>query len=203
MSAKIQIIMIDNYDSFTYNLVDQFRQFSAKVVVFRNTMPLTKIFTSQRLQHKNTLIVISPGPGNPDSAGNCLQILKDYVGKLPILGICLGHQAIIQHYGGHITHAKNIMHGKADTIYFNKDSIFSTLETPFRAARYHSLIGKNIPDNLKIIATSKASDQQETMAVVDDKNKVLGFQFHPESILTIHGSQLLKLAIDYLTKKSI
>lgn len=217
--TPLKIIMIDNYDSFTYNLVEQFRMLDAEVVVFRNDVPINKIFKQEKLdgantvedsdtaegsntvEDSNTVIVISPGPGNPDSAGNTLSIIKQFMGKLPILGICLGHQAIVQQLGGKINSAKTIVHGKADKIFTDKNnnqhSIFSLLPNPFQAARYHSLITDNIPNELDVIAEADS----QVMAVQHKKHKLLGFQFHPESILTTHGSQLLKSSLNWLTDR--
>lgn len=190
----IQIIMIDNYDSFTFNLVDLFRQFDIPVLVFRNDVPVETIFKSEQLQDKQNLIVLSPGPGNPDSAGNTLEILKRYSGILPILGICLGHQAIIQHFNGSVGHARQIVHGKADKIYTQPHPVFAEISNPFTAARYHSLSASKVPDELQIIANS----QEEVMAIAHKQFKILSFQFHPESILTASGGQLLKNSIEWL-----
>ena len=192
----LQIIMIDNFDSFTYNLVNQFKLIGAEVFVFRNDVAIEDIFTESRLADKETVIVISPGPGNPNSAGNTLSIIENFAGILPILGICLGHQSIVQHYGGKIGHAKKIMHGKTDDIFFEKNEVFPNISTPFRAARYHSLVATQIPSDLKIIARS----HDEIMAVQHVSDKTLGLQFHPESILTTHGSKLLETALSWLTQ---
>lgn len=206
MTNRLEIIVIDNYDSFTYNLVDQFRRLDSDdqsttgeknhVVVYRNDTPVEQIFTAERLARKNCVIVISPGPGNPDSAGNSLKIIQTYKGKIPILGICLGHQAIVQSYGGVISQARQILHGKADTIFTEQHPVFASMGTDFRAARYHSLAASSIPAELEVIARSK----DEVMAVASDKDKIIGFQFHPESILTTQGSRLLKTTIDWLCR---
>jgi len=196
-NTPLHIIMIDNYDSFTYNLVDQFRRLGAEVVVFRNDTPLEQIFTEQRLQQPNTLVVISPGPGNPDNAGHCLSLLQTYSGRLPILGICLGHQAIVQACGGRVGGAKQIVHGKADNIHVldsEAQSIFDGLPNPFRAARYHSLVATQVPQQLEVIATC----DDEVMAVRHRTAPLLGLQFHPESILTTHGKRLLENALQWL-----
>lgn len=206
MSRPLQIIMIDNFDSFTYNLVNQFRMLDAEVVVFRNDTPLDTIFTEQRLSGKDTIIVISPGPGNPDSAGISLEVIQKYQGIIPILGICLGHQSIVQQYGGKIGQAKSIVHGKADQIIYKlndvdsnstSSQVFCELPNSFQAARYHSLVAETVPDGLTVIAKTKELPK-EVMAVADKSKKVLGFQFHPESILTTQGSSLLKASIQWL-----
>ncbi|MGX5173557.1 anthranilate synthase component II [Aliikangiella sp. IMCC44653] len=197
MYDKLKIIMIDNYDSFTYNLVNQFRMLGAEVIVFRNDTELDVIFSSKRLSEPNTLIVISPGPGSPDTAGNTLQIINQY-SHLPILGICLGHQAIVQAFGGKVVKAKQVMHGKSDQLTFNQASQFAQAtqqkNTSYRVARYHSLATSNIPNELEVLA----STNDEIMAVAHKTKPILGFQFHPESILTTHGSQLLSEAINWL-----
>ena len=193
----LQIVMIDNYDSFTYNLVDQFRQLECEVIVFRNDTPLHAIFTPARLKNRKTVIVISPGPGNPQSAGFSLEIIKTYGGVLPILGICLGHQAIVEAFGGTVGKAQAIVHGKADSIFFENHSVFAGLESPLRAARYHSLAATSLPNSLQIIAKS----DQEIMGIHHQDQKILGFQFHPESLLTTYGSRLLKNALDWLCQE--
>lgn len=199
MNKSLQIIMIDNFDSFTYNLVNQFRLIGAEVVIYRNDTPIETIFTQERLDNKKTVIVISPGPGTPDTAGNSLAIIQQYAGKLPILGICLGHQSIIQHFGGKIEKAKQVVHGKADDVFIednsNEPAIFAGLSNPFRAARYHSLAATHLPDELDVIASTK----DEVMAIKHQTHKILGFQFHPESILTTYGSSLLQSSIHWLT----
>ncbi|TQV81545.1 aminodeoxychorismate/anthranilate synthase component II [Aliikangiella coralliicola] len=194
MTQPLQIIMIDNYDSFTYNLVNQFRMLNVEVVVFRNDTPIDEIFTEQRLQNKRSVIVISPGPGNPDSAGNSLKIIEQFSGKLPILGICLGHQAIVQQFGGVVGQARDIVHGKADDIHTEEHPVFNALPNPLRAARYHSLVATQMPTNLDVIAKT----EHEVMAVKHQQHKILGFQFHPESILTTYGGELLKSSLSWL-----
>jgi len=192
----LQIIMIDNFDSFTYNLVNQFRLIGAEVIIFRNDVEIDKIFTETRLARRETIIVLSPGPGNPENAGNTLAIIEQFAGVLPILGICLGHQSIVQHYGGRIVPAKQIVHGKADDIFLEACGIFEGISSPVRAARYHSLVATQMPFDLAVIARTK----NEVMAVKHLNDKTLGFQFHPESILTTNGTTLLKAAIQWLTQ---
>lgn len=198
MTKPIQVIMIDNYDSFTYNLVDQFRQIDCKVVIFRNDTPLENIFTPKRLEGFENIIVISPGPGNPDTAGNTLSIIKEYADKLPILGICLGHQSIVQQFGGEVGAAQSIVHGKADQIKVEDHPIFEQMGSVFQAARYHSLVAVKTPSCLKTIASTHDQNEQEVMAVVHEKSKIIGLQFHPESILTTFGKKLLSNCINWL-----
>ena len=198
MKKPTQIIMIDNYDSFTYNLVDQFRQLDLEVIIFRNDTPIEKIFTKQRLTDNRCIVVISPGPGNPNSAGNSLEIINKFAGKLPILGICLGHQSIVQSFGGKIGSASEIVHGKADQIETSEHPVFKSQNNYFQAARYHSLTATKVPENLDIIATTNGKRSKEVMAVAHKTQKILGFQFHPESILTTHGRGLLEDSIQWL-----
>lgn len=198
---EIEIILIDNFDSFTYNLVNQLKSLVKSVKVFRNNVSLEELSNSEFAQNKNddtkTIIVLSPGPGNPDDAGVTLEIIQRYKGVLPILGICLGHQAIVQSYSGTIGAAKQIIHGKTCDVLLDKDEtkIFGQLDSPFRAARYHSLAATKMPDDLKTIATSDG----DVMAVRHIRDKVLGFQFHPESILTPKGGQLLEQSLAWLS----
>jgi len=196
----IEIILIDNFDSFTYNLVNQLRQLVRELKVFRNNTNLELLINNEFSNNAKKIIVISPGPGDPTSAGITLGLIEQFKGSIPILGICLGHQAIIQSYTGKIGAAKNICHGKACDIELENGEreIFGSLASPFRAARYHSLAATNIPNNLKIIA--KCDD--EVMAVKHIRHKVLGFQFHPESILTPKGKELMRNALVWLSKTS-
>lgn len=194
---NIQIILIDNFDSFTYNLVNQLKTLVKDVKVFRNNVSFELLSDNELTQNENTIIVLSPGPGNPDGAGITLDVIRRYKSKLPILGICLGHQAIVQSYSGTIGAAKQIIHGKTCDVLLDKDEIqiFGQLESPFRAARYHSLAATKMPNELKVIATS----DDDVMAVRHIKDKVLGFQFHPESILTPKGGQLLEQSLTWLS----
>jgi anthranilate synthase component II len=193
-----QIILIDNFDSFTYNLVNQLRLLDYQVKVFRNDVAIKSIFTKEQLdpENKQTIIVLSPGPGNPNTAGNSLEIINTYAGILPILGICLGHQSIVQHYSGSIKKAKQVRHAKADEITLTESPIFKGINSPLKVARYHSLIGTDIPKNLSVIAQC----EDEVMAVQNKQDKVLGFQFHPESILTTQGAQLLNSSLKWLAE---
>ncbi len=195
---NIEIILIDNFDSFTYNLVNQLRPLVKRLRIFRNNISLDIISEQILDQPTQQVIVLSPGPGDPSSAGITLPIIEKYAGHIPILGICLGHQAIIQSYQGTIGSAKTIIHGKACDITLDKSErdIFGELTSPFRAARYHSLAAIKIPEQLKVIATS----EDEVMAVRHTTEKTLGFQFHPESILTPKGAQLIEQSLLWLTK---
>ncbi|MCM8795152.1 MAG: aminodeoxychorismate/anthranilate synthase component II [Candidatus Omnitrophica bacterium] len=181
------ILVIDNYDSFTYNLVQYLCSLGAKIRVIRNDELSLKEIKNLR----PTRIVISPGPGRPEDAGICCGVIKEFEDKIPILGVCLGHQAIGYVYGGRIVGAKRLMHGKTSLIYHNKKSIFKGIPNPFVATRYHSLIvEKNtLPEILEVIAWSK---EGEIMGLKHKDYPVFGVQFHPESILTEVGLDILK-----------
>ena len=181
------ILMVDNYDSFTYNLVQYLGELGADMKVFRND----KITINQIKKLKPSKIVISPGPGRPEGAGVSCALIKEFSGKIPILGVCLGHQAIGYAYGGRIINAKKLMHGKTSLIYHNKKDIFKNIPNPFEATRYHSLLveKKTLPKCLEITAWTKAG---EIMGLKHKDYPVWGVQFHPESILTKAGKEILR-----------
>jgi anthranilate synthase component 2 len=188
--------MIDNYDSFTYNLVQYFGELGADVRVYRNDQ-----ITIQEIEALNPeKIVISPGPCTPNEAGISLDVIKHFAGKKPILGVCLGHQSIGQAFGGEIIHAKEIMHGKISPVFHNNSSVFKGLSNPFNATRYHSLVinKESIPDCFEITAWTQNADGtiDEIMGVQHKTLPIEGVQFHPESILTDHGHALLKNFLD-------
>lgn len=185
------LLLIDNYDSFTYNLAQYFAELEITVKVIRNDQINIKEIAS--LQPK--YIVISPGPCTPNEAGISLQVIKHFAGKIPILGVCLGHQAIVHAFGGVITHAKQIMHGKTSKIYHSNKSIFQDLPNPFTATRYHSLVAEyeSLPDCLEPLAWTQQQDSIDQLMAVRHKSlPLVGIQFHPESILTTHGQELLR-----------
>ena len=180
------LLMIDNYDSFTYNLVQYFAELGADVAVRRNDE-----VTLQQIEELHPqYIVISPGPCTPNEAGISVPVIKTFAGRIPILGVCLGHQSIGQAFGGRIIHAKQLMHGKTSVIHHNGSSVFSGLPNPFTATRYHSLVieRESLPDCLEITAWT---DDGEIMGVRHMTFAVHGVQFHPESILTEHGHDML------------
>jgi anthranilate synthase/aminodeoxychorismate synthase-like glutamine amidotransferase len=183
--------MIDNYDSFTYNLVQYFGELGADINVFRND----KITINKIAKLKARKIVISPGPGRPEDAGISCDVIRSFAGKIPILGVCLGHQAIGYVYGGRIIGAKKLMHGKTSMIYHNQKAIFKGIPNPFEATRYHSLLveKKTLPECLEIIARTK---EDEIMGLKHKKYPVWGVQFHPESILTKPGKDILANFLD-------
>ncbi|GKW40537.1 anthranilate synthase subunit II [Pectobacterium parvum] len=186
------ILLLDNIDSFTYNLVDQLRSSGHQVVIYRNHLPADVIIT--RLQQmERPILMLSPGPGTPAEAGCMPELLQRLRGQLPIIGICLGHQAIVEAYGGHVGQAGEILHGKASAIDHDASGMFSGLPHPLPVARYHSLVGSNIPSTL----TVNAHFNTMVMAVRNDADRVCGFQFHPESILTTHGARLLEQTLDW------
>ena len=181
------LLMIDNYDSFTYNLVQYFGELGEEIEVFRND----KISIPEIEKLNPEMLVISPGPGTPKNAGVSLDMINHFKGKIPILGVCLGHQCIGAVFGGKIVSAPRLMHGKTSFIHHEGKDIFQGLSNPFEATRYHSLVveKKSIPDCLEITAWT---DQQEIMGLKHKNYLVIGVQFHPESILTKEGKQLLK-----------
>ena len=186
------MLMIDNYDSFTYNLVQYLGELGADVLVHRND----KISLEEIEKLKPQRIMISPGPCTPNEAGVSMQVIEKFAGKLPILGVCLGHQSIGQVFGGKIIHAKQIMHGKTSMIHHNNTGVFSGLSNPYVATRYHSLVieKESLPDSLEITAWTENEDgsMDEIMGVRHKEYAIEGVQFHPESILTEHGHDLLR-----------
>lgn len=184
------LLMIDNYDSFTYNVVQYFGELKVNVEVVRND----EITVENIAQKAPDYVVISPGPCTPSKAGISLSAIKEYAGKLPILGVCLGHQCIAQAFGGDIIRAAKVMHGKTSPIYHNNKGVFSGLPMPFQATRYHSLVidKHTLPECLEMTAWTQNIDGSidEIMGIKHKTLAVEGVQFHPESILTEHGHQL-------------
>ncbi|RLM26890.1 anthranilate synthase component II [Brenneria alni] len=186
------ILLLDNIDSFTYNLVDQLRASGHQVVIYRNHLPGGTIIEHLKKMERPVLM-LSPGPGTPAAAGCMPELLQRMRGQLPIIGICLGHQAIVEAYGGHVGQAGEILHGKASIIDHDGFAMFAGLPNPLPVARYHSLVGSNIPAAL----TVNAHVNDMVMAVRHDADRVCGFQFHPESILTTHGARLLEQTLNW------
>ena len=180
-------LIIDNYDSFTYNLVQYVGEIDPDIKVFKNDK--ISIEEVNHLTPKN--IIISPGPGRPEDAGISIEIIKKLKGKIPILGICLGHQAIGLAHGSKIINAEDVYHGKTSKIYHGNDSIFNNISSPFSATRYHSLIidKKSLSDDFQVIATTKDGT---VMGIRHNTFKLYGLQFHPESILTTVGMQIIE-----------
>lgn len=193
-----KLFMLDNLDSFTYNLVDEFQCLGFEPSVYRNTLSAEFIF-NKMLEHTQktsepVLLVLSPGPGEPNKAGCLMALIKMCVGRIPMLGICLGHQALIEHYGGRVDRAEEIVHGKASSITHTGSGAFNNIQNPLPVARYHSLIGKDIPKTIDVIAEYNGM----CMAISKEEDAVLAFQFHPESILTTFGATLLAQSIQHL-----
>ncbi len=193
-----KLFMLDNLDSFTYNLVDEFQCLGFEPSVYRNTLSADFIF-NKMLEHTQktsepVLLVLSPGPGEPNKAGCLMALIKMCVGRIPMLGICLGHQALIEHYGGRVDRAEEIVHGKASSVTHTGSGAFNNIQNPLPVARYHSLIGKDIPKKVEVIAEYNGM----CMAISKEDDAVLAFQFHPESILTTFGATLLAQSIQHL-----
>lgn len=182
------ILIIDNYDSFTFNLYQLIGEINQDIKVVRND----KITVEEIRQLHPDHIIISPGPGNPQQAGICLEVIRQLAGEYPILGVCLGHQAIGEAFGGQVVHAPQIVHGKADRVYITKENpLLRNMPDGFEAARYHSLIvaEEGFPDCLEVIAETA---KHEIMALQHKAYPVYGVQFHPESIMTPEGRTILK-----------
>lgn len=191
----MKIYLLDNFDSFTYNLVDQFRSLGFEVVVYRHNINADYLADLMLNEPGNTALVLSPGPGEPKDAGSMMELIARVAGKLPILGICLGHQALVEHYGGHVGRASQIVHGKSSAVEHNGKGVFADLPSPLPVARYHSLVATDVPDCLDVIARF----EEMPMAIEHRQDRAVGFQFHPESILTTMGSKLLVHTLQYLT----
>ena len=182
----VKMLMIDNFDSFTYNLVQGFRTQGAEVIVFRNNA----INIEQAQALGPTHLVISPGPGRPKDAGVSMPLIQEFASKIPMLGVCLGHQCIVEAFGGKIVYAQQLMHGKTSIIQHDQTTIFTNLDNPMVAGRYHSLAADitRLPKNLDI---SASTEDNEIMAVRHKTYSIEGVQFHPESILTPLGEKLM------------
>jgi anthranilate synthase/aminodeoxychorismate synthase-like glutamine amidotransferase len=180
------MLLIDNYDSFTYNLVQAFRAQGAEVMVHRNDM----ISVDEALETEPTHLVISPGPGRPEGAGNSLAMIETFAGQVPILGVCLGHQCVVAHFGGSIVRADRLMHGKTSEVSHDSNTLFENLPQPFQAGRYHSLCAQadKLPEVLEV---SAKTGRGEIMGVRHRSLKIEGVQFHPESVLTPDGEILM------------
>lgn len=185
--GDVRILLIDNYDSFTYNLVQAFRAKGAGVDVHRND----RISVDAALETSPTHLVISPGPGRPEDAGLSMDMIAAFAGRIPILGVCLGHQCVVQQFGGSIVRAERLMHGKTSTIHHDGRGVFSGLPEPLLVGRYHSLCAEQqrVPADLEVSATT---DREEIMGVRHRTMPIEGVQFHPESVLTPDGDTLMQ-----------
>ena len=181
------LVMIDNYDSFTYNLVQYLGELGEEVRTFRND----EISVAEIAKLSPDRIMVSPGPGTPDSAGVSLEVIKYFAGKVPLMGVCLGHQSIGQAFGGKIVHAIDVMHGKTSMVEHNGSELFANIPSPYRVTRYHSLVveRKSLPAEFEV--TAWTSDG-EIMGLRHREMQLVGVQYHPESILTEHGYALLQ-----------
>lgn len=191
------IFILDNFDSFTYNLVDEFRSAGHNVQIYRNSVPAETVFQKMK-ETENPILVISPGPGTPDEAGCLLRLIGLCCKKFPIIGICLGHQALCRFYGGVVGPAPEIMHGKSSLITHTGTGPFEGLPNPLPFARYHSLAATVVPASLEVIAQYNGV----AMAVMNRADRVVGFQFHPESVMSPRGSELLRKTLEFVSVDS-
>ena len=192
----MKLYLLDNFDSFTYNLVDQFRNLGCEVVIYRNDVAADFIAEKLLNEQEPAALVLSPGPGAPHEAGSMMALIAKVAGKVPMLGICLGHQAMVEYYGGTVARAPFVVHGKASPTFHDGAGVFAGLPSPLPVARYHSLVATHVPDCLQVIATTDAMP----MAILHPEHRAVGFQFHPESILTTLGSTLLIQTLAFLTQ---
>ncbi len=186
------ILIIDNYDSFTYNLYQQIESLGKKTIIFKND----EISLSKIARINPEKIIISPGPKQPKDSGISNRVVQKFYTTIPILGVCLGHECIAQIFGSKVIHSKKILHGKTSDVHHTETALFKDVKNPFRAARYHSLIVDTVPKNFTLTAWT---DENEIMAIQHDKYPLYGVQFHPESFLTEEGD---KLMYNFLYEKS-
>ena len=193
------ILIIDNYDSFTFNLVQYFRMLGTTVRVERNdTISLREIEVLVP-----EAIVISPGPGHPSESGITLEVIRTFAERIPILGVCLGHQAIVHAFGGEVVRASKIMHGKTSRIRCDGRGLFHGVDGSFEAMRYHSLVARRNSLPGELIVTAETEDDHEIMGVRHEKLRIEGIQFHPESIMTIIGKRLLRNFLEITCRKGV
>lgn len=191
------IVFIDNFDSFTYNLVDQFRSLGHDVKIYRNHIAAEAIENAVN-ELDNPVVLLSPGPGAPSEAGSMPEVIQRLKGKVPMIGICLGHQAIVEAYGGTVAGAGEIVHGKVSMMEHQNHPTYADLPSPLAIARYHSLVATQVPETLTVTAEVDGL----VMSVVHEQDKICSFQFHPESIMTTHGATLLANAIEWALQES-
>ena len=189
----MSILLIDNFDSFTFNLEAEFKNLGCNIQVWRNNISAQEALKLALEMPEPRLIILSPGPGTPADAGCCIELIKLCQNQVPILGVCLGHQAMIEAFGGVVGLAEATVHGKSDLMTHQNTSVFEGLPSPMPIARYHSLAGTKIPQDLVVLARC----DNTVMAVEHKKYKMLGVQFHPESILTPEGSKLIQNILDW------
>ncbi len=193
---KIKVLFIDNFDSFTYNLVDDFCKRNCDAKVYRSDTKVEELINIAE-DFRPDMLLISPGPGTPDTAGVSLAAIDLFKDKLPILGVCLGHQSIVQYFGGTVGHAPEPMHGKGSRVAHNGEGIFSDVENPLQVGRYHSLCATELPDCLK-----KTAEFEDVVMGVEHKDlPIYGVQFHPESILTPAGGKIIENMLQIAANK--
>jgi anthranilate synthase/aminodeoxychorismate synthase-like glutamine amidotransferase len=197
MNPSPSVLFIDNFDSFSFNLVDDFKKRGCDVHVWRNDISAFHAMTLALELPPPALIVLSPGPSAPAEAGCCIELVRLNNGQIPLFGVCLGHQAIIEAYGGKVGYAGEVVHGKASSIEHQGQEIFSGLESPMQAARYHSLAAVETPPELEVIAKCN----NIVMAVHHRSLPIVGVQFHPESILTPQGTTLIDQVLEWAMQK--
>lgn len=193
MNTPLQVLLIDNFDSFTFNLVDELRRYGAVVDVWRNDITAQRALDLALAMPAPRLIVLSPGPGRPEDAGCCQELVQLACGRVPVFGVCLGLQSIVQALGGKVGPAGEVVHGKSVLIEHTEKGVFEGLPTPLQVGRYHSLVASEVPEDLEVVARYR----QLVMAVAHRQAPVVGVQFHPESILTPKGGRLLGRVMDW------
>ena len=197
MSA-LNVLFVDNFDSFSFNLVDEFQKRGCAVSVWRNDVSAERALELALALDEPRLIVLSPGPGRPEDAGCCVELIRLARGRVPLLGVCLGHQALVSALGGTVDGAGEIVHGKASAIEHDGLGIFAGLPNPLTVGRYHSLVGATIPDALEV----RARYGDLVMAVSNAEDRLVGLQFHPESILSPQGGILLQSILEWIEASS-
>ena len=196
-TSAYKIYFLDNFDSFSYNLVDELSMLGCQLVVYRNNISAQSIFDKMCQETVPVLLVLSPGPGAPSDAGCLMELIELCKGRFPMLGICLGQQALTQSYGGIIGHAGETVHGKSSIIELAEHPVFAGMGDKMPVARYHSLMATKVPDDVEVIACY----ENIPMAIYHQQDNALGYQFHPESILTPNGALLLQQSIELLTAR--
>ena len=196
-TSAYKIYFLDNFDSFSYNLVDELSMLGCQLVVYRNNISAQSIFEKMCQETVPVLLVLSPGPGAPSDAGCLMELIELCKGRFPMLGICLGQQALTQSYGGGIGHAGETVHGKSSIITLTEHPVFAGMGDKMPVARYHSLMATKVPDDVEVIACY----ENIPMAIYHQQDNALGYQFHPESILTPNGALLLQQSIEFLTAR--
>ncbi|MCC6747784.1 MAG: aminodeoxychorismate/anthranilate synthase component II [Deltaproteobacteria bacterium] len=198
-AGPLSVLLIDNFDSFSYNLVEELRRRQAEVIVFRNDVPALRALEHLLAQPPPRLLVLSPGPGTPAEAGCCLELARLAEGRVPLFGVCLGHQALVEAFGGVVAFAGEVVHGKASLVEHSGRGLFSGLPSPLRVGRYHSLAATRVPPVLEVTARHG----EIVMAVEHSHHPMAGVQFHPESILTPLGGPLMDRLVAWATAAEV